>query len=289
MPIAERGYTHWDGQLLERRRPWSPITRQGIRLALKRKYFKFSFFVSLLPAFGFLVGIYAAEKMQDFKVMVKGSPTLLAVNPGFFRAYFAGDFLLFMMLMLMVLAGAGLISDELRHNALQLYFARPLSKKDYFLGKAAILVFFLSLVTVVPGLVFVLFKLIFSGSFRFLAAYPWIPLAVIGYSALVTAFFSFYTLMISSVSKNRRYTAILLFTVYIFSDVLFGIFHESFRSPYFALLSIKANLQQVGAAFFNVKPPYPVPWLYSLLVLLAVCAASALVLRKRVKGVEVVK
>lgn len=289
MGIAERGYSHWDGELLERRRPWSPITRQGIRLAFKRKFFKFSFFVSLAPAFAFLVGIYASEKIQDFKVMIKGTPTFLEVNPGFFRAYFAGDFLLFMMLMLMVLAGSGLIADELRHNALQLYFARPLTKKDYFLGKAAILVFFLSLVTVVPGLVFVLCKLIFAGSFRFLASYPWIPLSVIGYSALVTAFFSFYTLMISSVSKNRRYTAILLFTIYIFSDVLFGIFYESFRSPYFALLSIKTNLQQVGAAFFNVKAPYAVPWLYSLLILLAICAVSALVLRQRVKGVEVIK
>jgi len=289
MPIAERGYTHWDGELLERRRPWSPITRQGIRLAFKRKYFKFSFFVSLVPAFGFLVGIYASEKIQDFKVMIKGAPTILQVNPGFFRAYFAGDFLLFMMLMLMVLAGAGLIADEMRHNALQLYFARPLTKKDYFMGKAAILVFFLSLVTVVPGLVFIICKLIFSGSFRFLADYPWIGLSVIGFSVLVTAFFSFYTLMISSVSKNRRYTAILLFTIYIFSDVLFGIFYASFRNPYFALLSIKANLQQVGAAFFNVKAPYAVSWIYSLAVLLTLCAVSAFILHKRVKGVEVIK
>ena len=289
MAIAERGYTHWDGELQERRRPWWPITRHGIRLAFKRKYFKFSFFISLMPAFGFLVGIYAAEKIQDFKVMIKGSPTLLTVDPGFFRAYFAGEFLLFMMLMIMVLAGAGLIADELRHNALQLYFARPLAKKDYFVGKAAILVFFLSLVTLAPGLLFILFKLIFSGSFRFLGDYPWLPLSVIGFSALVTAFFSLYTLMISSVSKNRRYTAIMLFTIYIFSDVLFGIFYSSFRSPYFALLSLKVNLQQVGAAFFRVKPPFPVPWAYSLAVLLAVCAAAAVVLHKRVKGVEVIK
>lgn len=290
MPIAERGYTHWEGELLERRRPWWPIVRQGVRLAFKRKYFKFSFLMSLMPAFAFLVAIYAAEKIQDFKVMVKGAPTVLTVDPGFFRAYFAGEFLLFMMLMLMVLAGAGLISDELRHNALQLYFARPLSKKDYFIGKAAICVFFLSLVTLAPGLLFVVFKLVFSGSFRFLADYPWLPLSVLGYSALVTTFFSLYTLMISSVSKNRRYTAIMLFTIYIFSDVLFGIFHGSFRSPYFALLSLKVNLQQVAAALFRVKPPFPsVPWAFSLAVLLAVCAAAALVLHKRVKSVEVIK
>ncbi|MBN2207191.1 MAG: hypothetical protein JW742_07290, partial [Candidatus Aminicenantes bacterium] len=70
----------------------------------------------------------------------------------------------------------------------------------------------------------------------------------------------------------------------------FGIFHGSFRSPYFALLSLKVNLQQVAAALFRVKPPFPsVPWAFSLAVLLAVCAAAALVLHKRVKSVEVIK
>jgi ABC-type transport system involved in multi-copper enzyme maturation permease subunit len=289
MTIREKGYAHWEGQLKERRFPWAPITWLGIRLAFKRKYFKFILFSSLVPAIVFLVGIYISERMEDFQSMFRGNKQLLEVNPAYFKAYLCSDFLLFMMVMILVVSGAGLISDDLKHNSLQLYFARPLRKSGYLLGKASVIFFFLLLLTVVPGLVFIIFKLLFAGNFRFLASYPWLPLSVIGYSLFVTAFFCSYTLLLSSLSKNRRYVSILIFTVYILSDILFGFFYENYKQPAFALVSIKANLQQVGSWFLRLKPSYAVPWYWSLLILLAFVAAAVLVLNRKVRGVEVVR
>jgi len=289
MSIAEKGYTHWQGELKERKLPWWPITRQGIRLAFKRKYFKFSFFISLIPAVGFLIGIYISERIEDFQSMFKGSQKFLEVNPAYFKTYFTGEFLLFMIVMIMVLAGAGLISDDLKYNSLQLYFARPLRKKDYFLGKASVIIFFISIITLVPGLVFFITKLLFSGSFKFLWEYPWLLLSIIIYSFILTAFFALYTLFISALSKNRRYVSILIFTVYLFSDILFGIFFGAFRNPYFALISIKCNLQQVGAVLFNQKPPYAVPWYLSFLILCVISAFAGIFLLKKIKEIEVIK
>ena len=257
--IREKGYSHWDGTLVERKFPWWPITRTGILLTFRKKQFKFFFTFSFLPAVVFLVGIYISERLEDFKFMFQGSEKFLNVNPAFFKTYFTNDFLLFMMVMLLVFAGAGLISDDLKHNALQLYFARPLGKKDYLLGKASVVFFFILLLTLVPGLLFIVFKLIFSGSFKFLADYPWLILSVIGYSVLLTVFFAFYTLLLSSLSKNRRYVTILIFAVYIFSDIIFGIFFGIFRSPYVALFSLKANLQQAGAVLFGQRLPFAFP------------------------------
>jgi len=289
MTIREKGYAHWEGQLRERRFPWTPITWLGIRLAFKKKYFKFIIFSSLVPAVVFLVGIYISERIEDFQSMFRGNRQLLEVNPAYFKTYLCGDFLLFMMVMILVVSGAGLISDDLKHNSLQLYFARPLSKRDYLLGKANVIVFFLLLLTLIPGLVFIIFKLLFAGNFQFLASYPWLPLSVIGYSLFVTGFFCAYTLLLSSLSKNRRYVSILIFTVYLFSDILFGFFYENYKNPAFALISLKANLQQVGSWFFRLKPAYAFPWYWSLLILLAFGIAAALVLNKKVRGVEVVK
>jgi ABC-type transport system involved in multi-copper enzyme maturation permease subunit len=289
MTIREKGYAHWDGQLRERRFPWAPITWLGIRLAFKKKYFKFIIFSSLVPAVVFLVGIYISERIEDFQYMFKGNKQILEVNPAYFKTYLSGDFLLFMMVMIMVVSGAGLISDDLKHNSLQLYFARPLSKSGYLLGKANVIVFFLLLLTLVPGLVFIIFKLLFAGDFRFLASYPWLPLSLIGYSLFVTGFFCSYTLLFSSLSKNRRYVSILIFAVYLFSDILFGFFYENYKNPAFALLSLKANLQQVGSWFFRLKPAYAVPWYWSLLILLAFGIAASIVLNRKVRGVEVVR
>jgi ABC-type transport system involved in multi-copper enzyme maturation permease subunit len=289
MPISERGYQHWPGTLAERRRPWAPITRLGIRLAFKRKFFKFALGVSLLPALVFTAGVYISEKIEDFKFMARGRAQFLSVDPAYFKAYFTGDFLLFMIVMVLVLAGAGLIADDLKHNSLQLYFARPLRKRDYLLGKMGVVSFFLLLQTLVPGLLFFLLKLVFSGSFKFFSRYPGIPLAVVADSLVLTVFFGLYTLVLSSLGRNRRFVSILLFLVYIFSDIFFGVFYGIFRLPAFCLLSIKANLQQVGAALFGVPGPYETPWIYSAFVLAALSGAAVFVLLRKVKGVEVIR
>ncbi len=290
MSIKEKGYSHWDGMFETKRFPWWPITRSGIRLGFQKKFFKFLFVLALLPAFAFLVGIYISERLEDFKFLVQGEvPDFLTVNPAFFRTYFTNDFLLFMIIGMMVFAGAGLISDDLKYNSLQLYFSRPLKKYDYFLGKSGVIAFFLFILTLVPGLIFILMKLLFSGSLKFLGEYPWLPISVIVYSIFLTGFFAFYTLLISSLNKNRRYVSILIFGIYIFSDIIYGIFYGIFGSAYFSLLSIKANLKQVGAVIFGQPTPNDVPWVFSLLIVLGICAVSALVLSKKVRGVEVIK
>lgn len=289
MTVREKGYAHWDGQLLAGKRPWWPITRLGIKLAFKKKYFRLLYFGAFVPALAFLVGIYISERIEDFRYMIRGSQQIIEINPAYFKTYFTSDFLLFMMVMLLVVGGAGLISDDLRYNSLQLYFSRPLRKRDYLLGKAMVLLFFLLTLTLLPGLLFIIFKLLFSGSFGFLSSYPWLPLSVAAYSGLAAAFFCLYALLLSALSKNRRYVAILIFAVYVFLDMLHGFFYETFKNPAFALLSLKANLQQVGAVLFKQKPAYPVPWYWSLLILLAVCAVASFVLNRKVRGVEVVK
>ncbi len=289
MTIREKGYFHWEGALAERRLAWRPITRLGLRLAFKKKGFKFLYLGAFVPALVFLVGIYISERIGEFRYVFKGSSQLLEVNPAFFKTYYTSDFLLFMMVMLMVVGGAGLIADDLRYNALQLYFSRPLEKRDYLAGKASVLVVLLLSLTLLPGFAFVVFKLLFSGNLKFMAAYPWILLSVTAYSAIVTAFFCLYTLLLSSLSRNRRYVSILLFAVYLVSDILFGIFYGNFRNPGFALISLKANLQQTGAFLFRQKLPYDIPAGWSILVLAAVGAAAWVVVNKRVRSVEVVK
>jgi len=289
MTIKEKGYTHWDGEFLDKKLPWWPITRYGIKLTFSKKFFKLIFAINFFYPVVFLARIYFSERLDEFPSLTGEIVSFLQIGPGSFKTYLAGVILLFIMLIIVIFCGSGLISDDLKHNSLQLYFARPLKKRDYFLGKTGVIVFFLFLLTLVPGLVFFIMKLVFAGSFKFFLSYPWLPLSIIGYSIFVTAFFSFYVLFLSSLSKNRRYVAILIFGIYLFSDILWAIFYENFHNHYFSLISLRANIQQVGAFIFSQKTPYPIPWFYSLLVLTAICVLAGLVLKKKVRGVEIVK
>jgi ABC-type transport system involved in multi-copper enzyme maturation permease subunit len=289
MTIKEKGYSHWDGEFLVKKFPWWPITRYGIKLTFMRKLFKFALPMSLLPAVFFLTGIYISERIEDFPFLRGETSQFLEISPRYFNTYFTQGFMLFIMLMIVIFCGASLISDDLKHNSLQLYFSRPLKKKDYFLGKTAVIVFFLFIITLIPGLVFFIMKLVFSGSLKFFISYPWLPLSIIGYSFIVTGFFSFYALLLSSLSKNRRLVAILIFGIYFLSDIVYLIFRSEFRSHYVSLVSLRANLQQVGAHIFGQKTPYDISWIFSLLVLLGICVFAGFVLQSKVKGVEVIK
>lgn len=287
--VSRKGYARWEGRRATRKLPWWPITRTGIKLAFSKKRFKAFFAFAFLPAVFTLGGIYISERLEDFRTYLRGADRFLEVNPGYFMQYFTNGSLFLFIIVIMALAGSGLVADDLKNNALQLYFARPIRKRDYLLGKMSVLVFFITLLTFLPGLVFLIFKLIFSGSFKFLSDYPWLPLGVAAESVLLVAFFSVYTLALSALSKNSRYVMVLIAAIYYFSEVLFGILYGIFRSPYTTLVSFKRNINQVSAVIFGQKPPYAVPPLVSFVLLFLLVGAGVYVLVRRIRSVEVIR
>lgn len=287
--VREKGYAHWDGRLVERRRPWWPITRTGIRLAFRKKAFRFFFAGGFLPAFFALGGLYVSERLEDFKALVQSNRALLRIDPAYFRTFLVNPPFLFLLLIVLVFAASGLVADDLKHNSLQLYFSRPLSKKDYIVGKMSVVAFFVLALAGLPWLLLVAFKLVFAGNFRFLAAYPFLPLGILGYAVFLALFFALYFLLLSASSRNARYVSILVFTTYLFSDILSGILTGIFRTPYMGLFSLRANIQQAGSVFFGTKPPLAVPPVWSFAVLAAIGALSLVVLDRKIHGVEVIK
>jgi len=287
--VRERGYEHWGGQLESRRFPWWPIARTGVRLAFRKKGFKFAFAGAYVPSFIALGLVYASEQMEKFKTFVRADRVPLRIDPQFFSQYLSIGFLLFMLVLVLAFGAAGLVAEDLKHSALQLYFARPISRKDYIAGKLAVVAFFVLMLTALPGLVLVAFKLIFAGSFAFLAQYPLLPFSILAYGVLLTLFFGGYVMLLSASSRNTRYVIVLLFGAFYFSAVFSEILKGIFRTPYATLASLPADIHQVSAALFGVKLPYAVPPVLSFLVLAAVCALAVVVLGRKIRGVEVIK
>jgi len=288
--IREHGYSHWNGQFIERRLPWWPITRLNLKLAFRKKHFRPVYALSFLPAFFFIVAIYISERIEDFQFMMRGGRAILfEINPNFFKNYLASDFLLFMLILIMVFAAAGLMADDFRFNALILYFSRPLRKRDYLFGKAAVIAFFVLTLTAFPAILFIFIKLLFAGNFSLLKNYPWLPLSIIGYSLFLTIFYCLYALFLSCLSRNSRYVSVMIFAVYVFSDFLYAFFYNWFRQPFLLLLSFKHNLQQVAAFAFGVKPAQPVPWFWSFLVLGLFCLLAGYFILSKIRAVEVIR
>jgi ABC-type transport system involved in multi-copper enzyme maturation permease subunit len=187
-----------------------------------------------------------------------------------------------------IYVGAGLIANDRRANALQIYLSKPLMRAEYIAGKLAVLMAFLLLVTLVPGVLLLLLQIAFAGSFTFARANLFLFPAITLSALLQVLLASFTMLALSSLSKSARYVAILYTGVLFFTKAMFGALALITGGTRIAWVSFSDNLTQVVDVIFRLKPRYEVPWIVSLLVIIGLMVLSASVLERRVRGVEVV-
>ncbi len=95
--------------------------------------------------------VYFSHNEQLLALLSLGAAKMPAIDGKFFYTFskVQGAFAYF----LVALVGPGLISPDLANGALPLYFSRPFSRAEYVAGKMMPLLFLLSLITWVPGLV----------------------------------------------------------------------------------------------------------------------------------------
>ncbi|MCK4835652.1 MAG: hypothetical protein KAT17_03410, partial [Candidatus Aminicenantes bacterium] len=254
MGIREKGYYGWDGELKSSGIAWLPIFFKGTKAAFKKKFAKPLFAFAAMPFFVFLIAVYVSTK-PELRMLTR-LVSLLRDDSVFFHAFYTNGLLLFIMLLLCVFIGAELISGDLKFNALPLYFSRPLDKTDYIFGKYSILLFYLLTFTLLPGILLVIFKIIFTGDITFTV---WLLLAVILYPLIISFFFASLTLMISALSSNRKFVWISIFLIYIFSTALAEMLRGIFKDPAFMLFSIKTNIEQTGSFLFQTQATVSAP------------------------------
>jgi ABC-type transport system involved in multi-copper enzyme maturation permease subunit len=188
-----------------------------------------------------------------------------------------------MLVILSIFCGADLISTDLKFKAFPLYFARPLSRGDYLIGKFAIILFYLLLFTLVPGILLLLFKMIFTGS---LAVSPLLLLAILVFPLIECVFLASMTLALSILSANTRFIQIAIFLVYMFSNSLAQILKAIFKSDYFFLISLPGNIDQLGCFLFRLQPVRAYPAWLAMMPPVVISLLSVWLLSRRIKKAE---
>ncbi|HUU04600.1 MAG TPA: ABC transporter permease subunit [Patescibacteria group bacterium] len=281
MDIREKGYRHWEGELKSSHFNWLPITLNGVKTVFKKKYAKLIFSLSASTFFVFLAAVYVSTK-PELKILSE-LVRLLKSDAELFKTFYANGFLIFMLVILSIFSGADLISADLKSKAFPLYFARPLSRSDYLTGKFSIVLFYLLSFTLVPGILLLLFKMIFTGSLSFS---PLLLLGIIAFPLIACVFLASLTLALSILSPNTKFIQIAIFLVYMFSNNLAQILRAIFKSDYFFLVSLPGNIQQLGCFVFGTNPAYHFPAWLSALLLTAISALAVFWLSWRIKKAE---
>ena len=278
MGIHDQGYRRYAGPRAEPGTAWSVIARTGIRMLLTRRVF----LVVLLFAWSqFVVRSVLLYLAANFPSM-----DLIAPSAQTFRDFF--DQQGFFVFVVTVYAGAGLIANDRRANALQIYLSKPLTRAEYIAGKAAVLVVFLLLVTWVPAMLLLVLQAMFAGNLTFVRENLFLIPAMTVFALLEVLAVSFAMLALSSLSTSARFAGMLYAGAILFTTAIFQTVRGVTGSSAASWISFSANLAQVGDVIFGVAPRHETPWGISLLLVAGLIALSLAVLRWRVRGVEVV-
>jgi len=280
MPIYDQGYRRYVARSpLHRLRFW-PITREALRAFAQRRFFVMLSFASLVPAIVGSIWIYMATRVPE-------AARLLPIDGQLF-----GQMLKYQLLfgILLSISGAsGSIANDLRTGAMLVYLSRPLTKRDYLLGKIGFPLALNLGVMLVPGLLLYLTGLALAPEQYLQWRLWWIAPAIVLYAVAAGLVVSLATLAVSALSRSARVAGIALVALLIGLEMVRSILQFGFNRREAVVLSLWADLKALGVALFGVRDPQiEIAWAWPVLVLLLVSAGCLAVLRARVRAVEIV-
>ncbi len=267
MPIFDQGYQHWHGKLSGQAGRWLPITRNGVQVQLKNRYIRWFLMAACLPAL-VLTGLLAiwglfeqgSEFLRPYLFLFQNLPADIRSGPKAFRTplwtlafrqFF--DIQLTVSMILVLLVGPDLISQDLRFNAIPLYLSRPMRRFEYFLGKLGVIAVFLSAVTIVPAVLAFVLGYGFSLDPAVIRDTGRLLLASIAYGIIVVASAGLMMLALSSLSRNSRYVGAMWLGLWIISNMTSGVLERTVRADWCPLVSYTNNLRRVRDALFDAE------------------------------------
>lgn len=287
MPIHTQDYRHWDGTLQPKNyRRWWIIAKAELKLLAQRKIIRL--IVAVPPVIYILVH---AILIYMFNYLDGMSFPFDEIDEGFFQKFLFRTHpfpSVFLLALVVVFGGSGLISNDLKYNALSLYLSKPISWVDYLIGKFIAIGVLLTSMTLIPGLLLFLEHALLSDISFFIENF-WLIFSIIIYSLVVTTVTSLLMLTFSSLTKNLRFATIGFCAVWFGLPVIQLILKQVLRTSTVAIVSVWANLELFGEVLFGLNPSYDIPLTLTLLVLTALTVSCILVLRHRIRAIEIVK
>jgi ABC-2 type transport system permease protein len=279
VPIHDQSYRHYGGSRQPAARAWLVIARSGIKQFLRRRPMIGILFGSWIQLMVRLAMFYVAESYTQAQALLGPSAQ------GFRQFLEQQNFFVFL---IAVYVGSGLIAQDRKANALQIYLSKPLTRLDYIAGKMAILATYLLFVTWVPAMLLLIGQILLSGSLEFARANMVLFPAITVFSFLEVFIVCCAVLALSSLTTSTRYVAVMFAGVMFFSDAIYLTLRTVTGTTAVSWVSFTASLAQVGDAIFRQPLRYATPIAVSFIVLAALVAVSLSVLERRVRGVEVV-
>ena len=282
--ILDRGYAPYSGRYTPEASRWKVIAARMLRMSARQWWAILLLVATVIPLL-----VSAVQMWFMSKVAAAAPPGIQLTNPDTYAMLPGGTMTLAFLIALF--AGAGQVADDTRAGAFQFYFARPVTRDQYLVGKVMPVVVLTMFIALVPALLLSLLRLaLLPSGAEVVKKLPLVGATLIigTIEALVLAI---PAVAISSLSRRCAYVQGGYAILYLLPWIVGGIFVKVTRSAWPALLSVPAHLENL--ARFVYRQPLPdgehaLPvWISAAFVALLVGGSLAL-LRRRLASVEVI-
>lgn len=198
MPLYDLSYRRFEGPRTGQATRSVSLARSSTALLLKKRAFLLLLAAAWIPAVGRALQIYFTRQFPD------ALPEIFDVGVQTWRQFLSQQVSFLPVVLVSLYTGASAVASDSSAGALVVYFSKPLSRFDYVLGKLLPIAGATLFVTLVPALVLLTLQLALAPDFELFLSAPWLPLAIVGYSVWLAAFFSLAVLAVSSVCRSGR-------------------------------------------------------------------------------------
>ncbi len=288
MPIYSQTYRTYEGQARQRFR-WWVMVQYELRILFRTRTFV------ALVILGYLHACLRILQVVTYDTLGSGPPTPLTEAMRHLAMMKVDESMFFDFIRLQgplvflstILAGAGMICDDYRNNLMEIFFSKPLTWRDYAVGKIMTLLIIGMGFTAVPGVLLVVVHNMVSPSFATLQATSFWPVEIVAFSFAMVAPCALGVLASSAMSRSQRYASIAIFML-LFADLTVGqLLPELLHNRNYAVLAFPLAVNRIGEVLFHQKRPlFELSWGWSAVFVGVVCAVALSLICRTVKRAE---
>jgi ABC-type transport system involved in multi-copper enzyme maturation permease subunit len=289
MAVVDRAWHGYQGRLTPERWRFLVLPRFAwgdiFRSRLLTAYYVLCCLVPVV--FALLIYVrYNLGFLETFGIQAQNIDQAIPIDSRFFATFFsieAGMGFVFASFI-----GPTLIAPDVSHNALPLYFGRPLSRPQYVLGKFLSLAVLLSAITLVPAVLLFCLQALLAES-----GWAGSHMGVLGASVVAMTTWivvvSLLALAVSALVRWRPFATAFMLAISAVGAALGGMVYAMLKTALGFVLSPGVLVQVAAARLFGVQPMAPVSPIATWVGLAGYVTLSLWVLSRRVRPTEVVK
>jgi ABC-2 type transport system permease protein len=285
MAVYKRTYKGYSGPLTPEWSRFMILARFSYQRLVGAKTNLFLLACLIVPI-GFAAYIYLAHNASALRAFGGNLASALTIDAKFFLNFCSFQFA--MAYLLITFVGPTLISPDVVNNAMPLYFCRPLSRTEYVIGKMSVLLYLLSIITWVPGLILFGLQASLAG-WEWTRANLWIAGAVFLGPMLSIVMLSLIAMAISAWIKWKTAAGAAILGIFFVGAGFGTAINAVLCTKYGSLINLSQVMNTLWSSLFREHADTGLDALDAWNALAVVCLLCLWLLFKKVRAFEVVK